>query len=245
MTDAATRIAQRVSQLQEKIQRAAVGAGRNPADIALVVVSKTHGPAFVEAAYALGLRHFGESRVEEAEQKLPALSKHADMVWHMVGPIQSRKAKRAAALFSRVHSVDRLKLAQRLSQAAVAQGRTLDVLLEVNLSGEESKHGFDLSRWPHDGREPASFIEAVEAMLRLPNLRVDGLMTMAPLDPDPETARPVFAGLANLRDSLAERLPETAWTHLSMGMTGDFEVAIQEGATMLRIGQAVFGPRTV
>jgi pyridoxal phosphate enzyme (YggS family) len=231
-------IADRLEQLQERIHRAATSAGRDSSDITLVAVTKTHSPAIIETAYELGLRHFGENRVEEAAEKLPNLSQHSDIVWHMVGHIQSRKAKDVAQLFSWVHSVDRLKIAQRLSQQAAEMGRALDVLLEVNLSGEASKYGFDVS-----DTQFGEFIKAVETILALPNLRVGGLMTMAPFTHDAETTRPVFAGMASLRDELAKRYPDTAWRHLSMGMTGDFEVAIQEGATLLRIGQAVFGPR--
>jgi pyridoxal phosphate enzyme (YggS family) len=240
---ATTQIAERLERLQEKIHRAATKAGRDPADITLVAVTKTHGPAIIEAAYELGIRHFGENRVGEAGEKLPKLAQKADIVWHMIGHIQSRKAADAAKLFSRVHSVDRLKIAQRLSAAAVEQGRKLDVMLEVNMSGEASKHGFDLCHWPDDSSQFATFLESVEPILELPNLRVDGLMTMAPFTYDAETARPIFARLAALRDALAERFSENDWAHLSMGMTGDFEVAIQEGATMIRVGQAIFGPR--
>lgn len=245
-TDATTTlVAQRLEQLQERIAQAASRAGRDTAEITLVAVTKTHPPNVIEAAYALGLRHFGENRVEEAAEKLPALSQHADMVWHMIGHIQSRKADEAARLFAWVHSVDRLKIARRLSQQAGELGRTLDVLLEVNLSGEAQKYGFDLSRWPDDAEQARTFFEAIEATLALPNLRVNGLMAMAPFTEEPETTRPVFAGLARLRDDLAKRYPESDWQHLSMGMTGDFEVAIEEGATMLRIGTAIFGPRNV
>lgn len=249
MTDttiAVALVAQRLEQLQERIHRAATSVGRDPSDILVVAITKTHGPPLVEAAYEQGLRHFGENRVEEAEGKLPDLSsRHPEMIWHMVGHIQSRKAGRVPSLFSYVHSVDRLKIAQRLSQAAVEENKSLDVFLEVNLTGEETKYGFDLSRWPDDDAQFETCSQAVEAMSTLPNLRVDGLMTMPPYTHDPETARPVFARLVRLRDALAKRFPQSAWTHLSMGMTSDFEVAIQEGATMVRIGTAIFGPRKV
>jgi pyridoxal phosphate enzyme (YggS family) len=188
------------------------------------------------AAYESGVRHFGENRVEEASAKLPVFRQSLGdpaVVFHMIGHLQSRKAGEAAALFDRVHSVDSVKLAQRLSRFAT---KPLPILLEVNVSGEESKYGFD-------GARRSELLSAVEAISQLPNLQLDGLMTMAPIVDDPEQARPVFRALRELRDDLEACYPALTWPHLSMGMTDDFEIAVEEGATLVRIGRAIFGER--
>jgi pyridoxal phosphate enzyme (YggS family) len=242
-----TDIARNVARVQERIAQAALRVGRDPAEVTLVAVAKTFPAQAVVAAYQAGLLHFGENRVEEAATKIPAV--HADipghpLTWHMVGHVQSRKARAVVAHFDCVHSVDRLKIAQRLSRFAQEAGQTLPVLLECNVSGEEAKFGFDLPGWQRDKAQRAAFFAAVEQILALPALAVQGLMTMAPLVADPETVRPVFAGLRGLLDALRERFPAQDWRHLSMGMTDDFEVAIEEGATMVRIGRAVFGSRS-
>lgn len=239
----ATNISERLEQVYERIKAAASRASRDPADITVVAVTKTHPPDVVETAYELGLRHFGENRAEEAAEKIPHLAHLSEASWHMIGHIQSRKARDVTEMFSRVHSVDRLKIARRLSSFAGEHDRTLAAMLEVNLTGEESKYGFDLSHWPDDTSQLSPFYDDVEAILELPHLHIDGLMTMAPFTEDMAVVRLVFVRLAKLRDHLASRYAVTDWQHLSMGMTGDFEVAIEEGATMLRIGTAIFGPR--
>ncbi len=233
-------IAERLAEVRERIARAAARAGRSPEEITLVAVSKGHPPEAVVEAYRLGLRDFGENRVEEAETKIPAVQavlaaegQGDDIRWHMIGHIQSRKAKRVVTPYVLVHSVDRLKIAYRLNRFAGEVGRILPVLLEINVSGEPTKFGFS----------PAEVIEVMPEILALPNLRVRGLMTMAPLVENPEEVRPVFAALRRLRDQLARTYPEVDWRHLSMGMTNDFEVAIEEGATIVRIGTAIFGRR--
>lgn len=242
-----TEIAHNLARVQERIAEAALRAGRDPAGVTLVAVSKTFPPEAVVAAYQAGVRHFGENRVEEGEAKIPAV--HAVLsgprpTWHMVGHVQSRKAREAVAHFDFVHSVDRLKIARRLSDFACAAGRTLPVLLECNVSGEETKFGFDLQGWEQDAARREAFFAAVAEILALPGLDVQGLMTMAPIAADPEDVRPVFVSLRALRDALRERFPERDWRHLSMGMTDDFEVAVEEGATLVRIGRAIFGERT-
>jgi pyridoxal phosphate enzyme (YggS family) len=242
-----TDIAHNLARVQERIAQAALRVGRDPAEVTLVAVTKTFPAEAVVAAYQAGLRHFGENRVEEAITKIPAV--HAAIpgdppTWHMVGHVQSRKARAVVAHFDCVHSVDRLKVARRLSRFAQEAGRTLSVLLECNVSGEEAKFGFDLSGWQGDDTRRNPFFAAVEQILALPALAVQGLMTMAPLVADPETVRPVFASLRGLLDALRDGFPAQDWRHLSMGMTDDFEVAIEEGATMVRIGRAVFGPRS-
>ncbi len=234
--------------VRERITEAALRAGRDPATVTLVAVTKTHPVQTVLDGYAVGLRHFGENRPEEGAEKAPLVNAAVDgprPTWHMIGHVQSRKAGLAVAHFDVVHSLDRLSIAQRLNRLAVETGRELDALLECNVSGEGSKYGFDLARWQEDEAQRQAFFAACAEMLALPALRLRGLMTVAPIADDPQTVRPVFGSLRALRDALAERFPESGWTELSMGMTDDFEVAIEEGATVLRIGRALFGPRMV
>jgi pyridoxal phosphate enzyme (YggS family) len=237
-------LAENVAALRRRITEAAERAGRDPTAVTLVAVSKTHPPATIRAAADCGLSDFGENRVEEA---LPKLAELPVLRWHMVGHVQSRKAKDVAqAGFALVHSVDTLKLAERLSRFAVEVGRVQDVLLECNVSGEASKAGFgahDPAAWP-------ALLDEFGKVVALPGLRVRGLMTMAPLDTDHVTARPYFRRLRELRDAARERAAherwlQTDWAALSMGMTDDFEGAIAEGATLVRIGRAIFGERAL
>jgi len=213
-----------VREVQRRIARACERSHRSPGEITLVVVTKEVGISAIRAAFDCGLRDFGENRVQEAEDKIGQLSDlKPDVTWHMVGHLQSNKAKTAVELFDVIHSVDSVKLAEILSRRAE---KTLPVLLQVNVSGEATKSGFAVNE----------IAVVVEEIRQLPNLRLVGLMTIAPLAAETEEVRPVFRKLRELRDSL--RLE-----HLSMGMTDDFEVAIEEGATMLRIGRAIFGDR--
>jgi hypothetical protein len=229
-----------VRSVQERIATAAARAGRDPDEITLVAVSKTQDPETIHLAYELGLRHFGENRVGEAESKVGKLPDDID--WHMIGHIQSRKAKRVIPIFKLIHSVDSVKLAQRLNRLAATEEAPLLALIEVNVSGEASKYGFSADRWNQDREQREQLLAAFKEIVELPHLQVQGLMTMAPIVPDPEEARPVFARLRTLRDDLAAALPQAEWQHLSMGMTDDFEVAIEEGATLVRIGRAIFEP---
>jgi len=232
--------------VRERIAEAAIRAGRDPAEITLVAVTKTFSVRTILLGYDLGLRHFGENRPEEGAEKIPQVNATVDgprPTWHMVGHVQSRKARLTVAHFDVVHSVDRLKIARRLSRFAVEAGRVIPVLLECNVSGEATKFGFPMDRWQRDEVQREAFFAACAEILTLPGLRVEGLMTMAPIVEDPEEVRPVFAGLRALRDALAEQFPQATWRELSMGMTDDFEVAVEEGATMVRIGRAIFGPR--
>jgi hypothetical protein len=239
-------IARNLAQVQARIAEAALGTGRKPEDVTLVAVTKTHPAEMVAAAYEAGARDFGENRVGEGTAKIPAVR---DAIagppprWHMVGHVQSRKAQAVVEHFDYVHSVDRLKIAERLSRFAQEAGLTLPVLLECNVSGEESKYGFDLAGWEQTEVHRDAFFATVEEVLTLPGLAVRGLMTMAPFVADPETVRPVFASLRGLLDTLRERFPSGDWRHLSMGMTDDFEVAVEEGSTMVRVGRAIFGAR--
>lgn len=233
-------IAANLKRVQRRIWEAAERAGRDPSEIALVAVSKLQDAEAILAAYDLGVRHFGENRVEEASDKIPGVnSKLAQRggippTWHMVGHLQSRKAKRAVELFDIIESVDSLRLAQEINKRC--ERKVMHVMLEVNVSGEASKYGFHIGK---EG-EREEFFEAVEGILALPHLKVQGLMTMAPIVSDPEETRPIFRRLRELRDELRGRFPESDWPHLSMGMTDDYEVAVEEGATMVRIGRAIF-----
>lgn len=222
-----------IARVQARIEAAKQRSGCNQM-VALVAVSKTQRPETVAAAYQAGLQIFGENRVEEARPKAISVAALVAPLpppqWHMVGHLQSRKAADVLPWASLVHSVDTPKLASRLSRA-VPTGQQLPVLLEVNVSGESSKAGFS----------PETLDSGVEAIIGLPGVRIEGLMTMAPIVRDPEEARPVFRRLRLLRDDLARRYPTTSWRHLSMGMSDDFEVAIEEGATLVRIGRAIFG----
>jgi hypothetical protein len=226
--------------VQERIAAAAHRAGRDPAEIILVAVTKTQSPSVIQMAYDLGVRHFGENRVEEAGTKVGGLP--GDITWHMIGHIQSRKAKQVVSLFELVHSVDSVKLARRLDRFAAERSGPLPVLLECNISGEESKYGFDVSRWDDDSTQWNAMVASVKEIAALPNLQPRGLMTMAPIVADPEQVRPVFSRLRQLRDELANAFPRVDWGQLSMGMTDDFQVAIEEGATMVRVGRAIFEP---
>jgi pyridoxal phosphate enzyme (YggS family) len=226
--------------VQKRIAAAAGRAGRDPAEITLVAVSKTQSPQTIRIAYDLGLRDFGENRVGEAEAKVDELPN--DITWHMIGHIQSRKAKRVVPLFGVIHSVDSVKLARRLDRLGAERPEPTPVLLEFNVSGEASKYGFNAERWAEDAEQWSTVLAAVEKILTMSHLRVQGLMTMAPIVTDPEEARPVFIRLRHLRDRLAEAFPHAEWHHLSMGMTDDFEVAIEEGATLVRVGRAIFAP---
>ncbi|MBZ0294435.1 MAG: YggS family pyridoxal phosphate-dependent enzyme [Anaerolineae bacterium] len=239
-------IAENIEQVRETIATACARVQRDPAAVQLVAVSKTHPAEAVLEAVAAGVQHFGENRVEEAKEKIPQANEQAGipLTWHMIGHIQSRKAKDVLALFQMVHSVDSLKLAERLSRLLVEQDQTLDVLLEVNVSGEESKSGFQAADWSQNEAVRQALWQEIEQVLALPGVHPRGLMTMAPIVEDMEQARPVFANLAALRDALAESF-EYPFSHLSMGMTDDYPVAIEEGATIIRVGRAIFGERQV
>jgi PLP dependent protein len=245
-------IAMRIEAVRERIAAAARRAGRSPDQIRLVGVSKTHPPELVAQALRAGLRDFGENRVQEAEPKIAALTADRNAItWHLIGHLQSNKAKRAAALFDVVHSVDSLSLAEALSRGVGARtpmpqlpnSDSLSLLLQVNVSGEASKDGFELAGWEDRPVLLDRFFAQVEQLLALPYLRVGGLMTIAPWGDDPAAARPTFRSVQQLRDALARRFPAADWSALSMGMSDDFEVAIAEGATIVRVGRAIFGSR--
>jgi PLP dependent protein len=244
-------LADNIERVQKRIAHACARVGRDPSEVTLVAVSKTFPAEIVAEAYRLGLRHFGENRIEEAREKIPNIKYQisnlksdlrlptSDLHWHLVGHLQSRKAQEAVALFDMIHSVDSVKLAEKLSRLCSEAGRVMPILLECNISGEESKYGFPVTT----AVDRARWLADMEAILRLPGVRVEGLMTVAPIVPNAQDTRPVFRALRKLRDELVGRFPQTDWQHISMGMTDDFEIAIEEGATLVRIGRAIFGER--
>lgn len=233
-------IADNIQRVHERIAKACARSGRDPSEVTLVAVTKQQPVAAMLAAVAAGLQQLGENRVEEAARKIPTVDAAASqpVTWHMVGHIQSRKAKQVAPLFDLVQSVDSLRLAQRLSRLAQARERDLPVLLEINISGEASKYGFAGYNWHKDETVRQQLWQAVSAIRALPRLELRGLMTMAPFGAEERVIRRVFADMSALRDSLDASLPE-----LSMGMTDDYPIAIEEGATMIRVGRAIFGER--
>ncbi|MGD0538488.1 MAG: YggS family pyridoxal phosphate-dependent enzyme [Verrucomicrobiota bacterium] len=216
--------------VQQRIVTACARAGRDPASITLVAVSKGQSPGMVAAAAQLGLVLFGENKVQEAKAKVPLCP--GRLRWHMIGHLQSNKARDAVRLFEMIHSVDSLSLAEVIQSEAERAAKRQPVLLEVNVAGEASKFGY----------APARLLEELPALNALGRLEIHGLMTMAPWSPDPERARPVFRRLRELRQECEQRLGAPL-AHLSMGMSGDFESAIAEGATLVRIGTALFGER--
>jgi pyridoxal phosphate enzyme (YggS family) len=229
-------IAESVERIRERIDAAARRSGRDPAEVRLMAVSKFHGASAVGAAYGAGIRLFGESRVQEAREKFAVLKTELPGIeLHLIGSLQRNKAKQAAELFSCVQSADRDEILAELSRRAEALGRTLDILIELH-TGEESKAGYP---------DFDSLRKAVELTLSLPALRFRGLMTMAPYTEDPVPIRASFRALRAVRDRLRAMYPEADPCVLSMGMTNDFEIAVEEGSTLVRVGTAIFGPRPV
>ncbi|MBA4380768.1 MAG: YggS family pyridoxal phosphate-dependent enzyme [Anaerolinea sp.] len=232
-------IRERYQRVLSQIAEAAARSGRDPQAVRLVVVTKAQAMGIVQAAAAAGVRMFAENYAEEAVAKIAALKNEFEVEWHMIGHVQSRKADLVAGNFSMLHSLDSLKLAARLERFLGEYGKILPVLLEFNVSREESKFGWpawDETRWP-------DLLPEVRQVLQLPHLEVRGLMTMPPYFVDAELARPYFQRLRRLRDFLAAQFPQADWRELSMGTSLDFEAAVQEGATYVRIGQAILGPR--
>jgi len=216
--------------IRQRIVTACARARRDPTAVTLLAVTKGHAPETVLAAVKLGLTLFGENRLQEARSKIPLCPAH--LRWHMIGHLQSNKCRDAVQLFEMVQSVDSLSLAQEISKWAGKSARSMPILLEVNAAGESTKFGF----------KPDQLLSDLPAINTLPRIEIHGLMTMAPWTPDPEKVRPVFRALRDLKGRCEEKLGAPL-PHLSMGMSGDFEVAIEEGATILRLGTALFGPR--
>lgn len=232
-------VGDRIEAIRRRIAAACARAGRDPSGVTLLGAAKLQPIERIAAACAAGLTVLGENRVDEAEAHREALAARFAGVagavdWHLIGPLQSNKARRAAALFDAVHSIDRPKIATVLDRHLGELGRRVPALIEVNLGGEETKHGFS----------PDGLPEGVRPLAGLEHLRISGLMAIPPPAEDPEAMRPWFRRLRELRDELAARPEWTGWAGwLSMGMSDDFEVAVEEGATHVRIGTALFGPR--
>lgn len=225
--------------LQQRMRCACEAAGRHQDDVTLIAVTKGRGLDQIRAAVACGLCDLGENRIEELEAKRPLVERvltSPPPTWHMIGHVQSRKAERVAANAALIHSVDSVSLAQRLDRFGQSQGITVRVLLQVNVSGEETKSGFSAATTD----QIAAFLDAVTTLSGLSHLQIDGLMTIAPQVRDAEETRPVFRQTRMLRDRLREAFGFSRWDTLSMGMSDDFEIAIQEGATLVRIGRALF-----
>jgi pyridoxal phosphate enzyme (YggS family) len=226
-------------QVSGHIRELARRCGRDPAGIRLIVVTKGHPVGTIRRVVEAGARDLGENYVEEAVEKIAALADFPDLTWHMIGHVQSRKALQVCESFQSLQSLDSLKLAERLDRFAAQLGKRLPVLLECNVSGEETKFGFPA--WQEDGWP--ELVPAIQHIKGCANLAVCGLMTMAPFFDQAEPARQYFQRLRKLRDFLASAVPEIHWVELSMGMSGDYEVAVEEGATIVRIGTAIVGPR--
>lgn len=222
-----TDIARNVAVVREQIARACERAGRKPGEITLIAVSKTVDIARIEQAIAAGIEHFGENYYQEAREKIPRI--HAPVHWHFIGHLQKNKARGVVPLFEWIHTVDDEDLAHEINRRAQMAGKRQRVLIEVNIAREPQKYGV----------LPEEALSLAERIAELPHVQLEGFMGMAPLVEDAEQARPYFAELRRL----FEQLPKSCRVHLSMGMTQDYEVAIEEGATMVRIGTAIFGPR--
>ena len=229
-------IPENIASIRDRIAAAACRAGRQPEDIALMAVSKTFPAERIREAYDAGLRMFGENRVQEFAGKANALRDLHSAEWHLIGHLQTNKATKAVELFAAVDSVDSLRLAQKLNASAQQLGKKLKVLIEINVGGEAAKSGV--------APESLELEELLSAAPELEHLEFRGLMTIPPFNDDPREARPYFGKLRDLRDQIARRLPGFNMRELSMGMSHDFEVAIEEGSTCVRVGTAIFGERT-
>jgi pyridoxal phosphate enzyme (YggS family) len=230
-------VAENIARVRERIQAAAMRAGRDADDITLMAVSKTFPAHSIREAYGAGIRQFGENRVQEFAGKVKDLDDLGEARWHMIGHLQSNKATKASELFHAVDSVDSFKLAEKLNEAAIKANKTLAVLIEINVGGEEAKTGVAPGSPELD--------HLLSAARQLERLQVKGLMTIPPFFDDPKATRSYFRTLRELRDQIAARnLPGIEMAALSMGMSHDFEVAIQEGSTCVRVGTAIFGERS-
>jgi pyridoxal phosphate enzyme (YggS family) len=224
-------IRKNLERIEEKIRVKSELVGRDPQEITLVAVSKTIEADKIEEAIAAGVNIIGESRIQEAKEKYEKVKSR--IIWHLVGHLQRNKAKDAVKIFDLIHSVDSAKLAKEIDKQARKAGKIQKILVEVNVSGEESKHGLS----------PEGVITFLQEINGLPNIKIKGLMTMAPLYENPEDCRPCFRKLKELVEEVkAENIKNVEMVYLSMGMSNDFEVAIEEGSNMVRIGRAIFGP---
>ncbi len=227
----------------ERISQAAKHSGRTEKNITLVAVSKQKPIEDIIVAYEAGVRNFGENRSEELEEKATALSHLTDLKWHFIGNLQSRQSSLIAQYAHYFHAIDRFKIVQRLSEQLTTFNRSLSVFIQVNVSGEASKNGFQCDNWQHNADQSINLIQTVKEMTALPHINLLGLMTMAPFNASEDIYRNIFKNMAGLSTYLREQLPEIPAQQLSMGMSDDFEIAIEEGATYVRIGSAIFGER--
>ena len=225
------RISGNLHAVQQRIAAAAARVGRDPAAVTLIAVSKTMPPAAIQVAYDAGARYFGENRVQEAATKIPTLALPGAQ-WELIGALQRNKVRAALDLFTRIHSVESLELAHEINRVAGQRGLSISVLVQVNVAGEATKHGVS----------PKDALPLARAISALPHLRGVGLMTVAPIAADVEAVRPIFRQLRQLRDRMQAEVGPS-WGELSMGMTDDFSIAIEEGATLVRVGRAIFGER--
>ena len=228
--------------VNERIAAALARSGRRGESVTLVAVTKTVPAEAIAAAWNLGVRHFGENRVEDAEPKIADVNRRIDdrPAWHMIGHIQSRKARDVVRLFDFIHSADSVKLVGELETRAAAVGREIPCLLEINTSGEANKYGIAGGQGPDGPDESAGVLAVAQALAAAPHLRAEGLMTMAPFGAPPADVRRCFRALRRWREFLQQRLPDSRWHHLSMGMSDDYEIAVEEGATIVRIGRGIF-----
>jgi pyridoxal phosphate enzyme (YggS family) len=227
-----SQVAASLEGVRDRIRRAAARAGRDPADVTLVAVSKAHPVPLIREAIAAGQRNFGENRVQEAVAKYKELG--TQVRWHFVGRLQRNKVRHLVGWVALIHSLDRPELAEEIGHRASAAGVSQEVLAEVNVSGEQGRGGV----------MPEELAPLLESAASVPGVRITGLMAMAPVVATPESARPYFRQMARLRDEAATRFPELDIQHLSMGMSQDYEVAVEEGATLVRVGEAIFGRRS-
>ncbi len=226
------RVRENYERLMEAIRKSCHRAGRRPEEVRLLGAAKRQPVEKIREAYEAGLRLIGENYVQEAQKKRKLLE-DLDLTWHLIGPLQTNKARQAVKIFDLVETVDRPSIAQELAKRAQKEGRLLPVFIEVNVGGEETKAGVS----------PEELPGLAETIIALPNLELRGLMTIPPYREDPEEVRPFFAKMRNLLEDLKRRFPEAPLSELSMGMSHDFEIAIEEGATIVRVGTALFGPR--
>ena len=239
MSNLVESIRSRYLETLEKIAVAARSVGRDPESVRMVVVTKAQPVEVVRAVIESGAQILGENYPEESVKKIQYLGQFSAVEWHMIGHVQSRKAHLVAANFNFLHSLDGLKLAGRLDRFCAEAGRVLPTLLEFNVGGEDSKSGWsawDEAQWP-------ALLEEIAAVIALPNLQIRGLMTMPPLGQTAEFSRPFFQKLKRLQAYLSSQFPNTDFSELSMGTSSDYEVAVQEGATLVRVGTAIVGPR--
>jgi pyridoxal phosphate enzyme (YggS family) len=240
MSDLVKSIRENYLEALDKISAAARQAGRSADSVRLVVVTKAQPLEVAQAAVEAGVKILGENYPEEGVTKIQSIAGNSEVEWHMIGHVQSRKALLVARYFNFMHSLDSLKLARRLDNFCAQEGRTLPVLLEFNVGGEETKGGWpawDETRWP-------SLIGDISSLVALEHLKVRGLMSMPPLGETTEFSRPFFRRLRRLQEFLTAQLPQVVWSELSMGTSADYEVAVQEGATLVRVGTAIVGARS-